>query len=516
MKTVLGKIHLRWCETCNVPVLDKECSKCGNKTFEVKVTPPADARPAFENDITLINETLHNQFGITENIFENKVALVNKVPGTEYMQEIILDGQVVGILNYNEKSCQWKVIPTIEGARRFIETVNKKIIVIKHDVPPYILKGASILRPGLAYASPDIKTDDDVIILVENEELISKYGDVNGVYTDLLEKTPLEIDASKMDILGVGRARMDYKEMIDAQKGMIAKVRKSEEPRPANTNPVTSDFKTMVEANKTPMDKFETQAVGFMRNTAEKINLPPTVAYSGGKDSLVVYLLARNAFNNDPEIEKSQASYEILFNDTGIEFDETLENIDTMEKHYGKEILRTKSSDFWELVKTYGPPSRDNRWCSEECKLRPLGDLIDAKYSKGCLTFVGLRKYESINRSKKPRIWQSPNIKKQTLAAPILEWTAMHVWVYILRNEAPYNVLYEQNFDRVGCFMCPAMETGEIELIKRNYAELWNKWESFLKQWAEENNYDDEWVKKGWKLKYPKDGKKRDNSDYTN
>jgi len=479
---VLGKIHLKWCKNCNVPVLDKTCAICNSETFEVSVTPPGDARPAFDGDLNLINETIKRQFGVEKNIFENKMVLLNKAPGVEFLQEIILDGQIIGLLNFNEKKHEWKIIPTIDGARRLISAgCTKKIIIVKEDVPPFILEsGASVLRPGVAYATDDFEIDDDVIILVENED-------------------NLNLKFSETDVLGVGRARMNSSEIANSEKGMVSKVRKAELPKSSEVLKETGNFEEsvelMVRANDDAMERFESNSIGFMKNTAIRMERPVSVAYSGGKDSLAVLLLALKAFRNS----ENSVKFDVLFNDTGLEFDETLENVDIIDKVYNLEMLKTESGEFWEKVSEYGPPGRDNRWCSEICKVGPLGRLIDKRYETGCLTFVGLRKYESFSRSKKPRIWDSPTIKKQMLSAPILNWSAMHVWIYIFKNKAPYNVLYGQCFDRVGCFMCPAMEIGEIELVKRSYPKTWEKWENFLKSYAKIHEKDEEWVSGGWR-----------------
>jgi phosphoadenosine phosphosulfate reductase len=72
-----------------------------------------------------------------------------------------------------------------------------------------------------------------------------------------------------------------------------------------------------------------------------------------------------------------------------------------------------------------------------------------------------------------------------------------------LREKAPYNKLYEKGFDRIGCFMCPAMEMGEIYKIKNEFPELWEKWENILKEYAKKHNLGEEWIKKGlWRWKY--------------
>ncbi len=506
MKTILGKIHLKWCKNCNVPVLDKKCGICGSDTYNVKLTPPADARPSFKEDIRMINNILKNQYGIREDIFKNKIVLLNKIPGKDYMKEIILDGMVFGILKYDDEKNNWSVLPTVEGSRRIINAGgNKKIIVIKKEVVPFILKKhASVLRPGVVYASEDMEKNDDVIILVENEKDKEKDKEKDEKKDkDYKKYTCKKNNFKGINVLGVGRARMNYNEITNLEKGMVAKVRHAETPKKANYLKETGNFeesiKKMIEANENAIDKFESNSVGFMRNTIkDRTNKPPVVAYSGGKDSLVVLLLALKAFENE------DIKFDVLFTDTGLELDETLKNISDVEKRYNISIIKAKSDDFWKKLEEYGPPGRDYRWCSEVCKMKPLEKIINTKYPNGCLTFVGLRKYESMNRSKKPRIWQSPHIKKQMLSAPILNWSAMHVWIYLFKNNAPYNKLYEKCFDRVGCYMCPAMELGEIELIKKLYPELWKKWEDFLIDYAKRNNLDDEWVRSGWRWKYHK------------
>ena len=499
MKTILGKLHLKWCMDCNMPILDKKCGICGKNTTEVKITPPADPRPAFDEDITMISKILKNQFGITlnnngqSNIFKNKIVLINKIPGTDYMKEIILDGILFGIIKYNEEKNNWAIMPSVEGARRIInENANKKLIVINKEVIPFVLKKhASILRPGVIWASEDIEVEDDVIILVENDN--------NNDFKDI-------------DVLGVGRSRMSYNEITNSEKGMVAKVRKSENPKPANilkeTGAPKENIEKMIIANKEPMAKFIDNSVGFMRNTIkERTNKPPVVAYSGGKDSLAVLLLAFEAFNNE------NINFDTIFSDTELELPETLKNIRDIMETYNLNIITAESTEFWNKLEEMGPPGRDNRWCSEVCKMKPLEKIINEKYENGCLTFVGLRKYESMNRSKKPRIWRSPHIEKQMLSAPILNWTAMHVWIYLFMKGAPYNKLYEKCFDRVGCYMCPAMELGEMELIRNIYPNYLEKWDNFLERYAKTHNLDENWIKSGWRWTYKQKNNKNNISD---
>lgn len=478
MKHFLGKIHLRWCKKCNLPVLDKTCNICKGETVQVKITPPGDVRPGFPKDIEMINNILRDQFDIKDDIFKNKVVLLNKTPGVDYMKEIILDGTVFAILRYNIEDYTWAILPTVEGARKIVNAGGfKKIVGIREDVVPYILeRHASVLRPGVVYFSQDIKKGDDVIVVVMDED------------TE---------DFKDTQVVGVGRARMDYQEVMEKDKGMVVKIRHAEAPREATYLRETGDFEEsiekMIKANEHVIAKYEREALGFIRNTVERIKKPVVVAYSGGKDSLTVLLLSLKVFR------ERGIKFDVIFVDTKLEMPETLENVREVEERYNLEIIKIESEDFWEKLEEYGPPGRDYRWCSEVCKMKPVERFIKSRYKDGCLTFVGLRKYESINRSRKPRIWKSKYIKGQIQCAPILHWSAMHVWLYLLKNRAPYNKLYKLGFDRVGCYICPAMELGEIELVKRYYPQLWGRWERYLREYAEKNNLDEDWIRGGWR-----------------
>jgi len=491
LKTFLGKIHLKWCTHCNLPILDRICNICKRETNNVKITPPGDARPAFIKDIEMINNILKDQFNIQrEDIFKNKIVLISNTPGIDCMKEIILDGTVFGILKYDIKKNIWSILPTVEGARKIVNSGgNKKIIGVKKEIMPYILeKHASVLRPGVVYTSKDIKKGDDVIVLImDNEEESTEYNENFEGLKDI-------------NVLGVGRARMDYQEIINKDKGMVVKIRHAETPKKATYLGETGNLKEsigkMIQANEHVITKYEREAIGFMKNTAEKIKKPIVVAYSGGKDSLAVLLLALKAFRD------KGIKFDVIFIDTGLELPETLENVKQVENEYNLEMIKVKSDDFWKKLEEYGPPGRDYRWCSEVCKMKPIEKLIKSRYKEGCLTFVGLRKYESVSRSKKLRIWKSKYIEGQIQSAPILNWSAMHLWLYLFKNNPPYNKLYELCFDRVGCYICPAMDLGEIELLKGYYPHLWEKWEEYLIDYGKRNNLDEEWIRGGWRWKY--------------
>ena len=71
------------------------------------------------------------------------------------------------------------------------------------------------------------------------------------------------------------------------------------------------------------------------------------------------------------------------------------------------------------------------------------------------LSFQGIRRAESLARSKYDRDTDSPKISKQLVASPIIDWTDFDVWLYILTNNIPFNGAYREGFSRVGCWCCP-------------------------------------------------------------
>ena len=117
----LGKLLLRWCDHCNVPVLEYEkCGKCGAATRHVEMTPPGDARPAFPYNIHLIRDVLDQQFGSGAGILvlpEDKIVLLNKVPGIDRMEEIVVDGEVLGTLRF-DMGQGWRFIMRVNAAQR--------------------------------------------------------------------------------------------------------------------------------------------------------------------------------------------------------------------------------------------------------------------------------------------------------------------------------------------------------------------------------------------------------------
>jgi len=467
----LGKIDLHWCSNCEVPVIDSVCV-CGNETAKTEITPPGDIRPAFKYDIERINKVSKEQFGF-ELIKPGEFVLLNKAPYEDRMEEIIVVGKIIGIIRFEIEKMKWVLLLKPNGAQRIFYGKNvendrklKGWIKLYEGAVSYVLDGTSVLIPGIETVSDDIEAEDEVVVL-----------------------------SPKNTVVATGRAKLSSKNIRTLNRGKAVKVRTKidlEEFESLENREIkdSNDFFTkekriedVIRANENVINSFEEKAIEFIKNTTENIGKKPTCSYSGGKDSLVTLQL----------VKKALPDYDILFSDTGLEFDETIQNIKDVSEIYNKKLIETSAGNgFWEQWEIEGPPSLDNRWCNKICKLTPLSNLIEDNFSPdGCLTFIGQRRYESLARAKSERIWKNPNVQYQIGAAPIQDWTAFHVWLYIFKEKLPYNPLYEKGFDRIGCWLCPSASLSDFENLKETHPEKMKFLEQKLREQANKRNIKD-------------------------
>lgn len=457
----LGKLLLHWCKDCNVPVLEKKCS-CGNTTKKVDVTPPGDIRPAFQYEIDQINAVSMEQFNAPL-IPQGHLVVLNKAPYDDRMEEVIVDGEVLASFRFEIDKLKWVLLPRLIGARRLFENTDlKKMkgwVVLDGGAVGFILKGASVLAPGIVDADPHLQPYDEAVVLTPEGEVIA-----------------------------AGRTRMSGADMIAHKKGVGVKNRWKGKPESVTIPEGGQTWDDAVKANSEILDRFEKKSKKFIRHTIETVGRPVSVSYSGGKDSLAVLQLVSECVDD----------YNLLFADTGLEFPETLDNVNDIADHYNKTLLIKEAGEaFWESVGDFGPPSVEARWCCKVCKLGPIAQIINDNYEDGCLTFIGQRKYESDARAKSERVWKNPWVGNQIGAAPIQEWTAMHVWLYIFKSKVPYNVMYERGFDRIGCWLCPSSSLADLFRLKETHPEMEEKLQKHLLEYAEKMGLSKEWVEHG-------------------
>ncbi len=458
----LGKVHLHWCDNCNLPIVeDGNCGICGEPARKVKITPPGDVRPAFDYDIQMVKEVIDSQWGedYSENIVaEDKVILLNGCPADDRMDEVIVDGEVVGILRYSLKKKFQESDPYQFILRPWKELAppEKGYCVIDDGAVDPISSGASALAPGILDADLDIEKGDEVIVIDKNGKVVCS-----------------------------GPSYFSGEELVNntSGKGIKNRWRVSEHEKRESGQ----DWDDAVKANESIMDRRIEKAKSFIKKKVEQYDLPAAVSYSGGKDSLATLLLVMDS-GMDPDM---------VFIDTGIELPETVKNVEHISEKYGLDLITKRvEGGYWDSVEHFGPSARDYRWCCKTCKLGPTAMLIKENYPEGVLSFIGQRRYESENRMNQGNTWDNPWVEGQIGASPIQEWTALHVWLYIFSKGAEYNPWYEKGMERIGCWVCPASDLAEIERLEEAYQEF-DKFRDVLERYREKNDLPDGWIEFG-------------------
>lgn len=175
----------------------------------------------------------------------------------------------------------------------------------------------------------------------------------------------------------------------------------------------------------------------------------PRIAFSGGKDSLVVLDLVR----------RIRPDTIAVFCNTGNEYPETIQYVKTIENL--TELHPEKG--FWQCVKEYGLPQmkskakRHGNQCCFWLKEKPANDYYKAECVD--LIFTGLTGEESRNRwMMLKRMGPSYYAKTEKLwkCHPIHNWTEKEVWDYIKLRNLEYNTLYDKGIPRCGCRFCTA------------------------------------------------------------
>ena len=257
------------------------------------------------------------------------------------------------------------------------------------------------------------------------------------------------------------------------------------DPRPNLPNPEWSDA---VAKNAFHLKNMERTAV---REIRQNLSLRPEIncSFSGGKDSTAVWNIAQKA-----GVTKA------FFIDTGLEFPETVAFV----KQQNVEYIE-KAGNFWQAVERAGPPAKDHRWCCKLLKLNPV--KIHLNESGPCLTVQGNRWYESWNRAELEAVTQNPNNPLQLNISPIRSWRALDVFFYLWLKEIPYNPLYDMGYERIGCYLCPAMLESELETMHHTHTEMAARWDGFLTRWSGERGLPPEYIQWGlwrWKEMPPK------------
>lgn len=191
------------------------------------------------------------------------------------------------------------------------------------------------------------------------------------------------------------------------------------------------------------------------------------LAFSGGKDSQVLYHIAKMAgvkFHAEMQITTLDPPELMRF--VRAQYPDVKKNLPKM--------------NFYNLIKKNGMlPTSLMRYCCRTLK-ESAGD--------GSVTLLGIRAAESVKRAKRYEVEINGvkgggdvidqfNISKEIthecnagkdviLISPILKWSDADVWNFIRGYNIPYCELYDKGFHRIGCLFCP-MASPKVKALHR-------------------------------------------------
>jgi len=230
------------------------------------------------------------------------------------------------------------------------------------------------------------------------------------------------------------------------------------------------------------MNRFEAEELIKLEIEKNKPNI--YVAFSGGKCSEVVLHIALKYWKEIP----------IIFNNTGVEFPETIEFVHKLKDDWNLNLIETHpKKTFWELEKKYGLPTIKSGSkkkygagkrpkCCYHLKEKPTREIEVEKGFRA--VFTGLRGAESHARKVLSMSCGQRYIYKKTgiwRIHPIIFWEDEQVNDYIEKNNLPINQAYLKwngLYKRVGCLPCTAYKDWVIKLQKSHpqlYQILQNK-----------------------------------------
>lgn len=232
--------------------------------------------------------------------------------------------------------------------------------------------------------------------------------------------------------------------------------------------------------NLTHLKELEAEAIYIIREVAAQFE-NPVLLFSGGKDSIVCFHLARKAFF------PGKVPFPLMHVDTGHNFPETIEYRDAaMEKTGTKLIVASvqDSIDQGKVVEEKGFNASRNK-----LQTTTLLDAIES--NKFDCAMGGARRDEEKARAKerffshrdefgqwdpknqRPELWNIFNGKKQMgehfRVFPISNWTEMDVWQYILAEKIEIPTIYFSHTRK--CFVRDGIIMGKTDFVETKDTE---------------------------------------------
>lgn len=450
-----GKIQFKWCDHCGTLILGDGCDRCDSAGNAFLVSAPGDIRPAMGQSERMLCSILEKHF-LAGNKVEGKQVFLNKVAGEDRTDEVVLGGKVIGVLRFDLKRNDLLFDLRLEGANLIGKDAKRGLLIAKHQTGH--MKGKNLVGSDILEIRGDFEADDPLIVLVGS-------------------------------MICAGVAKTSSSKISSLEK--VVHIR--EVGKLAPWKPLGGSWTHFVSANRMHLTSLESKAVSDVKSFISNNKLPVTLSFSGGKDSLACYGIVRRAFKD----------FTMLFIDTGLEFPETVAYVHAFaRKNHVKLLVADAATTFWEQVDTFGPPAKDFRWCCKVCKLAPLTDLIGRNFPGGTISVEGNRALESFARAETSFVESNPFVPNQTVLNPIRDWIAAEVWGYIWWKGLDYNPLYDEDFERIGCYLCPSCLASEWKGTQAIHPDLHRRWTDYLEKWSKANGVGKDFVRYGfWRWK---------------
>ena len=218
------------------------------------------------------------------------------------------------------------------------------------------------------------------------------------------------------------------------------------------------------------------------------------VSFSGGKDSTAMLLRL---------LESGMPVDMILFNDTGLEFEQLYDHINRVEQYITKytdvgvtrvlpeqpfeyyffdvPIHHRKQTKFNERLGTdshngFSWPGPKMRWCTDRLKTRPRTQFLrDYRKEYNIIEYVGIAADEEYRLRRKIN-------KIENKRFPLVDWgmTEADCLQFCYDRGFNWGGLYEK-FSRVSCWCCPLQPLGELRILYHDFPDKWaqlKKWDS--------------------------------------
>ena len=233
----------------------------------------------------------------------------------------------------------------------------------------------------------------------------------------------------------------------------------------------------------THLRELEAESIYVLREVAAQFE-NPVLLFSGGKDSIVCFHLARKAFWPAP------VPFPLMHVDTGHNFPETIEFRDQLMEKTGARLIVASVQEAIDQ----GLVVEETGYNASRNGLQTVALLNGIEKHKFDCAMGGARRDEEKARAKerffshrdefgqwdpknqRPELWNIFNGKKNMgehfRAFPISNWTEMDIWQYILHEEIELPSLYfshqREVFDRDGTILAKTdfINTRDTEIVE--------------------------------------------------